>query len=251
MTTKPNLALKAARERLRLSQDEFAHRIWLAGRRVGEPNDVSKRHVQRWESGKVVMPRPIYVRALEAVTGLPITSLGFPAGSDAMVVDDGRGGHDLMIRAAALLQAPEGANRPSGNYTGVWLSRYEYFSSSRNQYFPSHHYVVLLQHDDRLTVRSIEGSAKSLVTMDMTVDSSVITGSWLENTDPTGFYRGARYHGAIQMLADPTGRRMTGKWVGFGKSGDINTGPWTLTFEDGDTGKATLERYSVPPPQEA
>jgi hypothetical protein len=66
----------------------------------------------------------------------------------------------------------------------------------------------------------------------------------LEQTDASGYYRGARYHGAIQILAEPTGRRMTGKWVGFGKQMDINTGPWELVFQDASTNKATLDKYN-------
>ncbi|AZK95395.1 hypothetical protein GTW66_11425 [Streptomyces sp. SID5473] len=60
-------------------------------------------------------------------------------------------------------------------------------------------------------------------------------------------YRGARYHGAVQLLVEPTGRRMAGKGVGFGKDFDINTGPWTLTFEDASTTKATLASYDRKP----
>ena len=62
-----------------------------------------------------------------------------------------------------------------------------------------------------------------------------------------GYYRGARYHGAIQLLVEPTGRRLAGKWVGFGKQMDVNTGPWELTFQDASTSKATLARYDQPP----
>jgi hypothetical protein len=41
-----------------------------------------------------------------------------------------------------------------------------------------------------------------------------------------------RIHGAFQLLAKPTGRRIAGKWVGFGKDHDVNTGPWSLEFLD-------------------
>jgi transcriptional regulator with XRE-family HTH domain len=245
--TKPNLTLKAVRESLLMSQDDMARAIQQAGLRAGEPNDVSKRTVQRWEAGLITMPRPVLARALEAVTGRPIDQLGFPAGSDAMVVDDGRGGHDLEVRGPAYGPLA-GAPRPvHGNYSGVWLSRYEYFSSSRQQAYVSLHHVLVLQHSDRLTVRSLPGSADSLVTMDLSVDGAVITGTWVENTAAEGFYRGARYHGALQMQADATGRRMTGKWVGFGKDGETNTGPWVLQFLDGSTSKATVDKYDRPP----
>lgn len=245
-TPKPNVALRNVREGMHFSQDEFAERLRLIGQRSGSPNAISKRHVQRWEAGEVKMPQAHYVRALEMVTGLPITSLGFPAGTDAMVVDDGRGGHDLEVHASRL-PAATGPSRRQGNYSGVWLSTYEYFSSGRNDSFVNSHYVVVLQHDDRLTVRSLNGPEKSLLTMDLGVENSVVTGTWAEETERDGYYRAAKYFGAIQMLAEPTGRRITGKWVGFGKEMDLNTGPWTLAFLDDSTSKATLDKYRAPP----
>jgi transcriptional regulator with XRE-family HTH domain len=248
--TKPNLALRDARVGMRMSQDEFATAVQLAGDRAGEPNNASKRLVQRWESGDIEMPRAVYVRALEAVTGRTIEQLGFPAGSDAYVADDGRGGHDLEVRAGAYRPAA-GAPRPvHGNYGGIWLSRYSYYSSSRDAMFDSVHHVLVLQHSDRLTVRSLDGSADSLVTMQLSIDGIVVTGTWVEQTNPDGYYRGAQYHGALQMQVDATGLRMTGKWVGFGKSGETNTGPWSLELLSSSTSKATIEQYDRPPGRE-
>lgn len=243
---KPNLALRAERERMRLSLDEFAERVRLAGQRVGFPNNATKRHVQRWEAGEITMPQPHYVRALEAATGLPITSLGFPTGSDAMVVEDGRGGHDLEVHASRL-PTSSGPSRGHGDHTGVWLSTYEYYSSGRSGDFKNSHYVVLLQRDDRATVRSLNGPEKSLLTMEFQVRGNVITGTWEEVTEKEGYYRGASYFGAIQLLSDPTGRRLTGKWVGFGKESETNTGPWTLTFVDESTSAETLAQFRTPP----
>lgn len=226
---------------MRLSQDEMADRMRRAG-----ASSTTKRTVQRYESGEIANPRPASARALEVVTRLPIASLGFPAGADAMVVDDGRGGHDLEVRRPSD-QAPAGAAPARGGYSGVWLSRYEYFSSGRSDTFTGLHHVVVIQHGDQLTVRSLPGSADSLLTMDLTVDGSVVTGTWTEQTASQGYYRGARYHGAIQLLAEPTGRRLAGKWVGFGKEMDINTGPWELVFQDASTSKSTLATYDRRP----
>ena len=89
----PNHTLKAIRRALNLSQDEFAIRLREAGRRLGEPNEASKRLVQRWESGVSTSARPIYRRALEAVTRRPYASLGFadaavtPAAVTGLAVD--------------------------------------------------------------------------------------------------------------------------------------------------------------------
>ncbi len=250
MTT-PNSALRAVRIGLRMSQDDFARAVRAAGDKVGQPNDASKRLVQRWESGTTAAPRPLYARALEAVTGLPVESLGFDTPTVfARASGDGHGGHDLQPSSAAASAAPVSPaprSAPRGNYSGVWLSRYEYYSSGRDETFTGMHHVVVLQHGDRLTVRSLPGSADSMLTMDLTVDGNVLTGTWVEQTAEGGYYRGARYHGAIQLLAEPTGRRLAGKWVGFGKEMDINTGPWELVFRDASTNRATLARYDQLP----
>ncbi len=42
---------------------------------------------------------------------------------------------------------------------------------------------------------------------------------------------------------------MKGQWTGFGKDGEVNTGPWTLDLVSSDTGRDAMQRYSVPPPE--
>lgn len=237
-----------------MSQDEFAKAINDAGERMGQPNGANKRLVQRWESGAITAPRGNYARALEAVTGVPIESLGFTMPvAMARVTGDGHGGHDVEPSpegVAAPGPGPTPQSSPRGNYSGVWLSKYEYFSSGRDSSFIGMHYVVVLQHGNRLTVRSLPDASSnpnSPLTMDLTLDGSVITGSWVEQTANDGYYRGARYHGAIQMLVEPTGTRMAGKWVGFGKDMDVNTGPWELRLQDASTNQKTIAKYSRTP----
>ncbi|MFC1429101.1 helix-turn-helix domain-containing protein [Streptacidiphilus sp. N1-3] len=250
-TTTPNDTFRAVRVGMRLSQDDMARELRRVGESSGEPNDANKRLVQRWESGTSTYPRPVYARALEALTGLPVESLGFRLPVPLLgVADDGRGGHDLDVETGAAPIPVATSPAPVHNHGGVWISRYEYFSSSRGDTFTAAHYVLLIQHGNRLTGRSLPGTSTnpdSPITLDLTVDRNVVTGTWTEQTAADGYYNGARYHGAIQLLIEPTNRRMAGKWVGFGKEFDVNTGPWTLSFVDASTTKATLERYTEPP----
>lgn len=144
---------------------------------------------------------------------------------------------------------PQGAGRPaSEEHSGVWLSRYEFYSSSREQTFTGQHHVLLTQNGNRLQGRSLSASGEpdSRLTIDLTIDRNVVTGTWVEETEPQGYYHGARYHGAIQFLMDPTGRRMAGKWVGFGKEFDVNTGPWELRLLSKATTPEVLARYGAP-----
>ncbi len=253
MTT-PNVTLRTVRISMMLSQDDFATALRNAGARAGYPLDASKRLIQRWESGAITAPSPRYARALEAVTGMPIDALGFASPVMARVTGDGAGGHDVHLSPegiAAPAPGPTPSASPRGNYSGVWLSQYEYVSSGRGeQVFTGKHFVVLLQHGNRITVRSLPGASlnpDSPLTMDLTLDINVVTGTWVEQTATDGYYRGARYHGAIQMLIEPTGTRMVGKWVGFGKDMDTNTGPWELRLQDSSTNQATIAKYSRTP----
>lgn len=251
----PNAKFRAVRMGLRMSQDDMARAIREAGAAAGEPNDASKRLVQRWEAGVTAAPRSVYARALERVTGLPVDALGFSPVPVVSASADGRGGHDLEPSSAtsprSVVPAFQTERRTSqGNYSGIWLSRYEFFSSGRGSTFTGLHHVVLLQHGNKLTVRSLPDASlnpNSPLTMDLTVDGNVVTGTWVEETSSVGYYAGARYHGAVQMLIEPTGRRMVGKWLGFGKEFDVNTGPWILEFKDANTNKVALERWNCQP----
>lgn len=39
---------------------------------------------------------------------------------------------------------------------------------------------------------------------------------------------------------------MTGKWVGFGRDSDLNTGPWSLELVTSDSTDETMKEYSRP-----
>jgi len=252
--TEPNTKLRAVRISMMLSQDDFARKLRETAAQAGDVLSTGKRLVQRWEAGAVAIPSARYVRALESLTGMPIDLLGFDSPAMARIKSDGAGGHDLAPSPEGIdnpAPGPSPQSAPRGNYSGIWLSEYEYVSSGRGeQVFTGKHFVVLLQHGNRITVRSLPGASSnpdSPLTIDLTVDNNVVTGTWVEQTAADGYYRGARYYGAIQMLIEPTGRRMAGKWVGFGKEFDINTGPWELRLQDSSTDQKAIARYSRAP----
>jgi hypothetical protein len=189
----------------------------------------------------VTTPRGIYARALEAATGQPIENLGFKAADERYGLDR----HEALGMAAGAMPEPKEVS--GGPLTGIWRSRYEYVSSGRgDQTFASEHYVVILHRGARLQLRSLPETAKGRLMMDLTANGLVITGTWTEQTNPDGYYQGSVYHGAIQMLLEPTGHRMAGKWVGFGRDFDLNTGPWTLTLVSADTAEEAMSRYNRP-----
>jgi hypothetical protein len=75
------------------------------------------------------------------------------------------------------------------------------------------------------------------------VENAVATGTWREQTSPTGYYKGAVYHGTLQVVVDPAGRRMNGMWLGFGRDFTINSGQWELTWCEALTSKSSQRAY--------
>jgi hypothetical protein len=101
------------------------------------------------------------------------------------------------------------------------------------------------QKDRALSVQSLHHSTGSELEMRLTVDGMTATGSWAERTSPTGYYKGAVYRGAMQLLIEPSGARMTGRWLGFGKRFQINNGDWALTRESRSLSRRTLKSYEL------
>ncbi|MGH3907484.1 MAG: hypothetical protein ACRDTE_25400, partial [Pseudonocardiaceae bacterium] len=132
-----------------------------------------------------------------------------------------------------------------GDLAGIWHSRYVYTSSGRVGEFVGQHYLVLREQENRLVGQSVPHSTGSQLRVELVVTSPLATGTWRENTSPDGYYRGAVYHGALQLMSDAAGRRMNGMWVGFGKDFTINTGLWELTWQDESTSKRVQRSYHL------
>lgn len=127
--------------------------------------------------------------------------------------------------------------------SGIWHSKYVYYSDGREEEYAGEHYVVLHQDGADLVAESLPNNEGSKLKLDLSVKRSVATGTWTERTSLTGYYRGTAYHGTIQMVIDPMGRSMTGKWLGFSKDFKVNVGDWTLTKVEDSTSKRTQQTY--------
>jgi hypothetical protein len=138
---------------------------------------------------------------------------------------------------------PTSAMRLSDDFSGIWHSRYVYPSTGRGKSFSGEHYVVLGQQGTRLVGQSVPHSTGSRLKLELAVEQAVATGAWREQTSPTGYYKGAVYHGTLQLVVDPAGRRMKGMWLGFGHDFTINSGEWALTWCEAQTSKTVQRAY--------
>lgn len=153
-----------------------------------------------------------------------------------------------MAAAMPVDPADDSTMRPGSqgelsDLSGIWRSEYSYYSLGRGQQFSSVHYVIIRQQARQLSIESLPHSTGSELKLSLTVDGLTATGSWEERTSPTGYYKGAVYRGAMQLLVAPSGGRMTGKWLGFGKRFEINTGDWELTLESRSLSRRSASEY--------
>jgi hypothetical protein len=138
---------------------------------------------------------------------------------------------------------PAYTNDAEATLAGVWHSRYIYYSSGRAQEFEGEHYVVVRQQENRLIGQSLPHSMGSRLRLHLSIDGSIATGTWTEQTSPTGYYEGAAYHGTLQLVINPMGRVMSGRWLGFGKNFKVNTGEWELTWMENSTSQRAMRQY--------
>jgi len=133
----------------------------------------------------------------------------------------------------------------ASDLSGIWISRYTYYSSGRGQEFSDVHYVTIRHQDRQLVAGSLPHSTGSTLQLELTLEGITATGAWEEHTSPTGYYRGAVYRGAIQLLIAPSGGQMTGKWLGFGKNFQINNGEWEFVRETRSLSRQAIKAYSL------
>jgi hypothetical protein len=129
--------------------------------------------------------------------------------------------------------------------SGIWQSTYTFFSSRRDCTIEAQHFLVLRYEDGHLVGQSLPHTTGSRLSLDLAVEKPIATGTWLEQTSPVGYYAGATYHGTLQMFIDPVGRSMNGKWLGFGRNFEINTGDWRLTWVEASISKQAQRRYDL------
>lgn len=224
----------------RQSDDVFRQRQWLAVLNESNPVDAMHDFVARldeidipdlaqmaaaWadQNGNGVSRRSILLKLSAA---LSLASASGPL--DGELVEDHR----------------TSGFRSGDDFSGIWHSRYSYSSTGRGRTFTGEHYVVLRQQDTRLIGQSLPHSNGSRLRLELAVEKAVATGTWREQTSPAGYYLGSVYHGTLQMVVDPAGRRMSGMWLGFGRGFTINSGQWELTWCEAQTSKTAQRSYA-------
>lgn len=128
---------------------------------------------------------------------------------------------------------------------GIWKSTYRYPSTGRGQELTGEHYVRAHQHQHHIVFESAAETSASYLIIRLSIEDDIATGSWQEQTEPDGHYKGAVYHGALQLVINDDHTTMKGKWVGFSKDMEVNVGPWELSYIGKSLPKTALTERAV------
>src|SRR5579883_1323627 len=123
---------------------------------------------------------------------------------------------------------------------GTWQCQYWFQNTKHdNREEVSQYTVAIRRHDNGYAFRSVPNGGEtsgSQLEGQLGVDGSVVTGTWTENTAPSGEWNGMTYTGALQLLRSADNQRLSGKWVAtiYNNGNPTSaTGRWEFTRKEG------------------
>ena len=114
------------------------------------------------------------------------------------------------------------------DFSGVWRSSYTFTSESDDSEFIDEYNVRIQKVGSQLVIQSLPNQEGSYILLRLTLDGRILTGTWYEQTSPTGHYKGVTYYGSLQMLMDEDGNAMRGKWIGVDQNMKMQGGTQTI-----------------------
>jgi hypothetical protein len=117
------------------------------------------------------------------------------------------------------------------DFSGVWHSTY-YFTNKLEGKGKSEHDVKIYKTGNQVVMQSLPNKEESYIILRLTLDDNLLTGTWNEQTSPTGKYEGQTYYGAVQLMIDKDGNKIHGKTVSYNHEMEIISDNWEIVRTD-------------------
>jgi hypothetical protein len=99
------------------------------------------------------------------------------------------------------------------DFPGIWHYRYWFPNTKRNNVEEMCEFQVRIERHDIHSLADTGEASGSHMEARFTVDGNVATGTFMEDTSPTGDWEGMTYKGAFQLLLSEDHLRMEGMRV--------------------------------------
>lgn len=143
-----------------------------------------------------------------------------------------------------LLESSVGAPPETTGHdlSGIWLSEYEYPSQDPEPgIYASQKYVMFRQSGSVIAAESFANAKGSELKLSLGVHMhNIIVGTWMERTS-----KGTLYHGSLNLIIEPAGMLLRGKWLGFDRRYNINTGPWRFVLQSREITAKAKRKYEM------
>lgn len=115
------------------------------------------------------------------------------------------------------------------DFSGVWRSTFGYVNKLEPEGGTSEYDVKIYKTGNQLVVQSIPSPLENYFVARLTLNDQFLTGSWQEQAQPKGTYKGQVYNGVGMLKIDASGKAMRGKIVEYNNDMEIIAGDWELT----------------------
>ena len=120
------------------------------------------------------------------------------------------------------------------NFSGTWQFTHWYPNADDTAEESGEYEMVAHQSGDNVVFESVrDGKKDAYMMVRLKIDGRLATGTWYENADMDGPFKGANYSGAGQMIISTDQKSMDGMWAGAGFDHTLGqpriyTGRWEL-----------------------
>lgn len=114
------------------------------------------------------------------------------------------------------------------NLGGYWYSDYSFVSSRSRQRVHTTQLMLVRQFGPYVVAKCIWSNGAHHHFISGRTQGHVFTGRWRNVAD------GAKHHGVLQLLIDPDGAHLHGKWLGYDARNHIQQADWTFTLASRD-----------------
>lgn len=139
------------------------------------------------------------------------------------------------------------------DFSGVWMSTYQYHSNRRGQDFESKNLMRAYQREGRLIFETIPEMNDAYLSLRLHIDEAikgeVATGTWYEQTAAEGYYHGDSRHGVLQFFIADDKKSLRGKWLGYDSQQNIQSNEWRLEYLGENVPEGTQPTLAGKPPK--
>jgi hypothetical protein len=114
------------------------------------------------------------------------------------------------------------------DFSGMWECKFTYVNANEPEGGVSEYNVKVYQTGNQLVLQSVQSKLGNYFVARLTLDGEFLTGTWQEQAQPDGQYKGQIYNGVGMLRIDASGDAMKGKIVEYNNDMDIIAGDWNI-----------------------